>query len=85
VTYLPSYLIHDEDKKATIEEVINAKYAKQLNEKKRKKRPSKMEKYLNNIDKEKIEAAQPQKTNTEPQKTDIEPEKTNTEQIIESK
>jgi len=50
VTYLPSYIIHDEAKKSVIEEVINKKYAKPLDDKKRKKKPNKMEKYFRDLD-----------------------------------
>jgi len=65
VTYLPAYLIHDEGKKGTIEEVINKKYEKPLNDKKRKKRPSKMEKYFIQLDNEKAEKAEKERLKTE--------------------
>jgi hypothetical protein len=48
--YLPNYIVHDEKNMSRIEEVINQKYAKSLDEKRRKKRPSKMEKYLRKMD-----------------------------------
>lgn len=50
-TYLPNYIVHDEKNMTRIEEVINQKYAKSLkDEKRKKKRPTKMEKYLKKLD-----------------------------------